>query len=383
MNMKLSKSLLTTVFIVLFIVAAIVMWQMYNSAGGQHELAQSDLSKARLSQTSLNKLKTDLDTQLAQAAEDVAAWDDKLALLQTELAQANVSLSLAQKNFPASVQTIEYTETIMGLAKSAKLDVSLLASAAPQKGDLSTPEFTFYSNIFTIKISGPMSNILDFIDRISADKTFKTGAISPISFTIPPPLSQSDKDQMRADIKARMVAEKTASLPAESRVGLVEEALLNLLGDSSDGSTVAQMTQRIHDIIAAGISPQAADLLSNAIAVAIDNDLADKLVDIVAGVYADAIAKLFSEDDVANLLPLIAGPLGDDITTAIQVIPVDAIPRTVKSIITNALNKMVSDKITSMVADSDVEAALSAAVVTASGVPSAQFSIGVYSYNGS
>jgi surface antigen len=98
-------------------------------------------------------------------------------------------------------------------------------------------------------------------------------------------------------------------------------------------------------------------------------------------VYSAAISALFTTDDYAKLLPVFNGPLGAEITAAIQDIPTQAIPATVNTVITNALNSMVAAKIAAKVSDSDIDAAL-AAQVTAAEMPSARFTVAVYSYKG-
>jgi len=57
--------------------------------------------------------------QMAQAVADVAAWNNKIKLLQTELGQASLSLAQTQNKFPTSAQTIEYDETLMGLDRKS------------------------------------------------------------------------------------------------------------------------------------------------------------------------------------------------------------------------------------------------------------------------
>ncbi|RJO62552.1 MAG: hypothetical protein C4542_03205, partial [Dehalococcoidia bacterium] len=136
-----------------------------------------------------------------------------------------------------------------------------------------------------------------------------------------------------------------------------------------------------HDIITTQFSSSIADLLSNEIALAIENGLANSLIDTVAGIYSEAIAALFTADDYAKLLPVFSGPLGAEITAAIQGIPAQAIPGTIKTIISNTLNSMVLDSITAMVSDTSIDVALSDAV-TAAEMPSAELTVAVYSYKG-
>jgi hypothetical protein len=203
---------------------------------------------------------------------------------------------------------------------------------------------------------------------------------------------------MRAGIKAKMIADKDALTQGADRVALIEQAFLELLGEGNTGPTVTQMTQMIHDIITTQFSSSVADLLSNEIALAIENNLADSLIDTVSTIYSDAITALFA-DKTAGLLPVFNGPLGAEITAAIQDIPGNVIPGTIKTVIANKLNSMVSDKIAARVSDASIDAELAAQVAVyqavqaaelaqdyqtalAAAVPSAQLTIAVYSYKG-
>jgi len=292
--MKFTRSTWITVFVALFLVAALVLGLMYKGANNGYKLAQANLNAARLSQSALNTTKSDLNAQMAQAVADVAAWNSKIALLQTELGQASLVLKQTQSKFPASAQTIEYNETLIGLAKSSNLTMQMLVATEPAKGDLNTSAFTFYTNVFTIEVSGKVSDILDFVNKIATNAVFKTSAMTPVSFNIPlppqppqppPSLSQAVIDQMRAEIKAEMIADKDASTQGADRVALIEQALLKLLGEGSIGPTVTQMTQMIHDIITTQFNSSVADQLSNDIALAIENNLAGSLISTVATIY--------------------------------------------------------------------------------------------------
>ena len=137
--MKFTRSIWITLFITVFLVAAVVLYLMYNSASKARTLAQNNLNAAQISLSALNKQKPNLAAQMAQAVADVASWNSKIALLQTELGQANLSLQQTQNEFPISVQTIEYNETLMGLAQSSNLILRTVVATEPAKGDLAPP----------------------------------------------------------------------------------------------------------------------------------------------------------------------------------------------------------------------------------------------------
>ena len=415
--MKLTRSMLVSVFVTLFLVAAVVLGYMYNGANKDKKLAQNNINAAQLSQTALNRAKADLTAQLTQAVADVAAWNNKIALLQTQLGQASLSLAQAQGKFPASAQTIEYNETLMALAKSSNVTMQLLVATEPAVGNLNTSDFTFYTNLFTINVSGKVSDILSFVNKIATSSSFSTAAISPVSFTVPlppqppiippspPPIDQATVAQMRADLKTKMIADEDASIIGIDRIALIEQSFLELLGNGSSGPTVTQMTQMIHNIITTQFSSSVADLLSNQIAVAIENNIAGSLIGTISSIYSDAISALFV-DNTAGLLPVFSDPLSVEITAAIQGIPSEEIPGIITKVISEKLTSMVSDKIAAMVSDASIDAKLQTAVNAAqapaqaawtaqvaqlnldyqaalvAATPSAQLTVAVYSYKG-
>ncbi len=378
--MKFTRSTWITIFFTLFLVAVVVLGSMYNSANNGHKLAQKNLDTARLLQTALNKAKTGLSAPMAQADADVAAWNDKITLLQTALGQASLSLKQTQSKFPTSAQTIEYNETLMGLAKSSNLTMQLLVATEPAEWDLSTSAFTFYTNVFTIEVTGKVSNILDFVDKVATNGAFQTGALTPVTFTIPQPLSQAVKDKMKAAIRVELVAQAGANLTAEQRVGIIEQAILLLLEEQSRGLTVEQMTQQIREIITVELGSGVADRLATDIANAIEQNVADLLIDTVAQIYSEYIGQLIVNGQ-QDLIPQFLGKLGAEITSSLGDKIDSALPGEIKTIIIGKLNSLVYDKINALVSDTSVDAVL-AAQVTAAEMPAAELTVTVYSYKG-
>ena len=297
--MKFTRTAFFGIFITISIIAAITIGVMYNSASAAHKTEQSKFDSAQITLTVLSKQKADLAPQLAKAAADIASWNDKIALLQTSLAQSALSLKQTQGKFPATASTIEYNETLMGLAKSSNLTMSTLVASVAANAEISTSEFTFNTNLFTISVTGKVSDILGFVDKLATNTVFSTAAITPVSFSmplpfvpepLPPPLTQAVKDQMRADIEAKMLTDNDAAIAGADRVALIEQSLLELLGNNSSGPSVPYMTQTIHDTFATQFGSSTADLLSDQIRLAIENNLAGSLIGYIATTYSNAIS---------------------------------------------------------------------------------------------
>ena len=194
------------------------------------------------------------------------------------------------------------------------------------------------------------------------------------------PLSQATKDEMRAVILAQMISDKDASITGYDRVVLIEEAILSMLGDDSHQPSAEVMNLYIKNIISAKFSPYLGDLLANAITQAIDQDLADSLIDKVALIYGDAIKNLFTGKE-SSILPVYTGPLADDINKAIASIPADRIPVTVAKVITDTLQSLFDQYVANMVPPTSSDAVLNTAIQAAE-TSSAKFTIAVYTYKG-
>jgi hypothetical protein len=381
--MKISRSVLISVLVILFVIGAIILGVMYRNAYNEKKQAQQMLDLSEIQQVALAKQKAQLEGQLAEAAAEVASWNDKIVLLQLDLEQANLALEQTQNKFPLSAQSIEYSESLISLAEASNVSLRIVTSTETDFAELSTDDFTFYTNVFTVEIYGELGNILDFVDKIATSNLFKTGAITPVTFAIPQPLLQSTKDQMRIDIRTQQLAEIDASIQGVDRIMLIEAAFLELLGEKGDTGeqTLEEMTQRIYDIIQARYNPEIANLLASAIADAINNNLAANLTDIITTIYADAITSLF-EDNTSELLPSFTGTdLSDDIIEAIQGIPDQEIWPVIKAVLVEKINSMVAAKIDAMVNENTVDDIL-AAQITDAEMPSAQLTVAVYSYRG-
>jgi hypothetical protein len=296
------------------------------------------------------------------------------------MAKANQTFVAAQKQFPPTAESIEYNETLMGIAKSCNLTVSSVVATEAANAEMSTSAFAFKTNVFTINVQGKISDILAFIDKITTTDAFKTGVIVPIDFNIPVPITQAAKDQMRADMQAQLFDEKNASIKGYDKVLLIETAILSMMGDDANQTSAEEMTQFIKQTISNEFSPYLGDLLASAITQAIDQNLADTLIDTVADAYAKAIADLFT-DKTSSIMPMYTGPLADEINTAIQNIPADTIPAVVTKIVRDTLQSLYNSYITEMVSSNSIDAALNAAV-TAAEMPSANITVAVNSYKG-
>ena len=282
---------------------------------------------------------------------------------------------------------------MIGIAKACNLNLRLVTATESALGNLGTGEFAFNANVFTIEVSGKLSDILDFVDSSNdmsrTNGSFKTSAMAPVVFTIPQPLTQAVKDQMRQDLYDAAYGEKDALITGADRIALIEQALLELLGGKAENPTLAAMTQQIHDIVLAQFGETVANLLDDQITAAIEQDLADTLISRIVTIYTQAITAQFTETNTTGLVPVFTGfvgTLGTEtldalINAAIAGVPLESISKPVSDALTTALNNSVAAQIKAKINVPAIDAAL-AAQITASELPSASLTVAVYSYKG-
>jgi hypothetical protein len=245
--MKITRTWVISLLVISFIIGAAVLGVMYRNAYNEKKQAQQMVDLSEMQQSALMKQNEQLNAQLVEAAAEVDSWNDKIALLQLDLEQAAQSLEQTQSKFPAAAESIEYDEALMALAEASNVSVRIIAATETDKAGLSSKDFTFYTNVYSLEISGEMSDILDFVDKIATSNMFKTGELAPVAFVIPQPLTQAAKNDMRASIRAQAVIDIDASVQGIDRIMLIEEAFLQLLGEKGDTGeqTLEEMTTRI------------------------------------------------------------------------------------------------------------------------------------------
>lgn len=405
--MKLSRSFWSVLGVLSCLLAAILIFYMWNGATRERRTLRGDLDTARKVYSLLVKQKADLNAQLPGMDDTIKQGQDQIAALQVQLGQAQVSLKLTKSQLLVAAESIEYDEVLLGFAKASNLEVTSLTVSQPSVADMSTKEFTFNATTFAIKVRGTIPDILNFFNRIVTNPAFRSAQIEPVSFDIPLPvtavlLTQAQIDAIRNEITAAAFAGKTPpEITSYDRVLIIERAILEMLNEPSSGLTVEQMTQRIRDTIGAKFGTSIADLFSKEIAEVIERQLADSLIGIVAGIYGDEIGKLFTAGTPELVPTFTTGILGKAITEALKGIPPGQVAGVVKKVITEYLQSKVDQAVeanlnswrSSILSSDELEKRTAAAVAVinnaaieaaskASSTASSTFNLTVFTYKG-
>jgi hypothetical protein len=144
-----NKKVLLTIIIVIFTVAAGVLFSIYS--GQARELSQ-------------------LDNELNQARTRYSNLLSDIEDLQGELAQAQSLLDASQAQFPEFVESIEYGDALFEIADDCGVRLTNLTASRPSNKTIGT--VTYSTSSFGLKVDGSIDSILDFIYSLRTGDDF-------------------------------------------------------------------------------------------------------------------------------------------------------------------------------------------------------------------
>jgi len=147
--MKLNKKVWLIVVIVIFAVALGVLFSIYT--GQARELGQ--LEKAL---NATEKRESGLEAQHKT--------------LEGQLTQAESDLKEKQKQFPESVESIEYDDDLFEIADDCNVGLTKLTASKPTNKTVGTVTYSVSS--FVVVVKGSIDNILEFIYAIRTGEGF-------------------------------------------------------------------------------------------------------------------------------------------------------------------------------------------------------------------
>ena len=150
--MKLNKKVWLIVVIVIFAVVLGILFSIY--AGQARELGQ--LEKAL---NATEKLESGLEAQITGSAG-----------LKNQLEQAEKELKEKKKQFPESVESIEYDDDLFEIADDCNVGLTKLTASKPTNKTVGTVTYSVSS--FVVVVQGSIDNILEFIYAIRTGEGF-------------------------------------------------------------------------------------------------------------------------------------------------------------------------------------------------------------------
>ena len=345
--MKISKAFWIFLTAAVLIGASVWLFMQYNNATKDRSSAEQLMAVAETTQGQLAGEEAGLNAQLSQADEDIKQWQARITLLRGGMTQAEAGLEQARSALPGGVENLDYDELLLVFARAAGLEVLSLETSGEDELELAG-HAGFVTTTFVIHIKGDVSDILDLYARIVTDTSFRTGLVGGVVFELPLPMTDAEKAALAEDFYAELLADIESSFTAEQRVLQIEQAVLDLLGESYEHITVAQMTERVREAMAAKFGPEVANKLAQDIALALEEEVADTLVSTIASIYGEAAGALFAEGE-PQLTPIFLDILGPDIVAQLQNLPVGSVPGVVSNIIVNKINAMIQARVEAMV----------------------------------
>jgi hypothetical protein len=380
--MKLPKGLLIFLAALMLISSSVWLFNQRSATLKRQDLAEEALANSLRVRSQLLAETPILQGQLAQALDKKEEWQVKISKAQEELAEAEKALAASQAKLPGKIDNLDYDEILLAMCQACGLEVTGMETAEPDQAELSGTT-GFMSATFTINVTGTLTQILDLYNTIVADDGFRTSVIAPLVIRQPLPLTEKIKTELADEFYSVLLAELEASFTPEERVIMVEEAVMEMIGQEYEHLTVDEMTQRILDVLEAAsetIGDKLAGQLATDIADALENEVAGSLISTIADIYATAIGELFQEGEPV-LTPEFTNLLGQEITEKLWLMPPDKVPGVVASLISEKLNKMVQTRIESMV-DMDEVNRLVAEVQEQEGKATGTITVTVTTYEG-
>ncbi len=216
--MRLKKSTWITLGVGFFIIAAVLVYMVYQGQAKNRQEAEASLDEASDAVVVLFASKRNLEAKLSGFEEELAQWQGQIGQLEAELTQAISVLGQTEAGFPGSVESIEYDEALFGFARANDLEIESLGVTEPVDEDV---EGIIYSTTsFTVKVRGEVADILDFVNIIVTDDDFKTAILESVGIVIPRPLTELEKaDLTEEEIKEKEIPSATIMLTIYSYQG--------------------------------------------------------------------------------------------------------------------------------------------------------------------
>jgi hypothetical protein len=216
--MRFKKKTWITLGVGLFIIAAVLVYMVYQGQAKNQQEAEASLDEASDAVVVLFASKRNLEDKLSGFEEELTQWQGQIGQLEAELSQAISALGQTEARFPGSVESIEYDEALFGFARANDLEIESLGVTEPV--DENVEGIIYSTTSFTLKVRGEVADILDFVNIIVTDDDFQTAILKSASIAIPRPLTELEKaDLTEEEIKERETPSATITLTIYSYQG--------------------------------------------------------------------------------------------------------------------------------------------------------------------
>lgn len=165
--MKFSKTILLTLVVGILLIAVAALYSFHYRQVEQRELLEVNVNTLQRTLPLLATEKRSMEPQLTQ--------------LETKLKLAQTALQDAERRFPATVDNLEYSEALSQLAHDTNLKVLALANSTATTEQSDEINNDIYR--FDLAVSGKLSDILSFIERLNASPLFESAQLDELELS--------------------------------------------------------------------------------------------------------------------------------------------------------------------------------------------------------
>lgn len=410
--MRLSRTTWLVLGIAIFVIAAIVLYMLYQGQANKRQEARDELQLIQDNVPMLLAQMGAAQSDLAEKENELAQWEDTIDQLEQQRIQLEAILSQTQEGFPTSAESIEYDEELFSFALENNVDMVLVT--ATELDSVTIEDIAYETATFDTQVRGEVVDILAFINTIINDSDFRTAAIAPVNILIPEPLNNEEKEILEEQLRTELTIEALMGIPTEGIVGFTLEAINDVVGDEyidwlapfdNDGKldalSLVDMAASIKERIANSIyleqnyeSPIADDLaelilqhIETSIVNAIVNPLADRIAVLitpgeVVQVEGEGEEEVTEEIvyDMAELVEL----LGYDMATILGEDIASAVPGDIAALLNGYIATIIENKMLDSVAESIQEIVINTlpGMIEEIEMPLASISLIIYVYQG-
>jgi hypothetical protein len=200
--MRLSKTTLIILAVVVFVAAAGILYMMYSRQLSEQENLKSQISTNQATLTKLVMERENVQAQLTKV-------EEQLVQKKKDLDVAILSLNTTKAGWPKEAESIEYDKKLFELAKGWDLQIMVVQTG--ETGSQNAQGVTFRTNTYNVSINSvrtteeietasgyeeylyeEVGNILGFITSTVNDEYFATASIDLVNLSIPALLTDDD-----------------------------------------------------------------------------------------------------------------------------------------------------------------------------------------------
>ena len=327
-------------FAVLLIAAGVLYW-MYDHRLEEREQALASKQLAELMIPSLQSQKVNAESELAGLKAEYEELLETIDGLKITLNLAQEDLLNSQSQLVVAIESIEYGEMLFSLAGGTEVGIEKMTFENPVFRNIEGITYEVYR--FDLGLKATNDKILAFIDSLVAEETFKTTVIKPVNMVIPTLVEPQpyDVEAIREKHYQALLEQNQSEVTNEMIIEVTLDAVRSLFNQELIPNAVQERIDFIEAEISGIINAELTSLIAEGIAEYTQQQIAALLADKVAEYWGARIINMMPED-IEDLLGYdMALWVGDEIEAGI--------PGQIRAFVSNYLNTAIEQEINGLV----------------------------------